>query len=160
MSRIRNSDWESDENLKADLQKYVLKNLKRSEVLDFVRRDYPQYSWSIPTLSRRMAHFDIRYVDYSIDVKKVEEIVLEELNGPGKLLGYRAMHKKLREQHQLLVPRGLVYDLMTKVDPEGLEKRGNIGVKKRRRGATGTLTSLVRHLLLHSVFFFFQKYLI
>ena len=71
MSRIRNSDLEIDENLKADLQKYFPKNFKRSEVLDFVNRDYPQYAWSLITLSRRMAHFNIRYVNYNTDVKKV-----------------------------------------------------------------------------------------
>ena len=32
MSRIRNPDWENDDNLKADIQKYVLKNLTRREV--------------------------------------------------------------------------------------------------------------------------------
>ena len=33
---------------------------------------------------------------------------------------------------------------MGMVDPEGLERRGNVGKKKRQRGATGTFTSLVR----------------
>ena len=55
MSRIRNPTWENNENLKADIQKYVLQNLPRKEVLDFLGRDYPQYAWSLPTLSRRMA---------------------------------------------------------------------------------------------------------
>ena len=54
------------------------------------------------------------------------------------------MYKKFREQHQLLVPRGLVYDVMTKVAPEGFERCGNVGEKGRRRRATKTLTSLVR----------------
>ena len=57
MSRIRNPNWENDENLKADIQKYVLQNFTRREVLDFLGRDYPQYAWSPPTLSRRMAYF-------------------------------------------------------------------------------------------------------
>ena len=55
MSRIRNPTWENNENLKADIQKYVLQNLPRKEVLDFLGRDYPQYAWSLATLSRRMA---------------------------------------------------------------------------------------------------------
>ena len=59
----------------------------------------------------------------------------------------RSMHKKLREQHHLAVPRGLVYDVMTQIDPEGLERRGKVGQKKRHRGPTGTFTSLVRYLL-------------
>jgi hypothetical protein len=35
---------------------------------------------------------------------------------------------------------------MTMVDPEGLERRGNVGRKKRRRGATGTFTSMVFYI--------------
>ena len=54
------------------------------------------------------------------------------------------MHKKLREQHNLGVPRNLVHDVMGLVDPDGLERHENVGKKKRRRGATSTSTSLVR----------------
>ena len=121
MSRIRNSDWEDDESLAEDLKKYVLANLRRSEVLDFVERDYPQYAWSLGTLSRRMNHFGIKYVDYNLIVAEVEEAVCAENDSPGQLLGYRAIQKKIR-QHQLAVPRALVYDALTKVDPEGLER--------------------------------------
>ena len=134
MSRMRNPTWENDENMKADIQKYVLQNLTRKEVLDFLGRDYPQYAWSLPSLSRRMAYFEIKYIDYETDLKVVEMAVKEKISGPGQLLGYQ----------QLAVPRGLVYDVMTKVDPEGLESRGKVGQKKRRRGPTGTFTSLVR----------------
>ena len=143
---IRNSDWEDDEQLKSDIQHYVLQNLKRREILNFVRRDFPEYAWSLGTLSRRMAFFGIQYIKYDTDIKDVENAVREEVEGPGQLLGYRAMHKKLREQHNLAVPRDLVHDVMGLVDPEGLERRGNVGKKKRRRGATGTFTSLVRAL--------------
>ena len=41
--------------------------------------------------------------------------MLEELEGPGQYLGYRAMQRKLREQHKLAVPRTLVYDVMSLV---------------------------------------------
>ena len=59
MSRIRNSDWENDEELKNDIQHYVLQNLSRREILDFMKRNYPQY-----TFSRRMAFFALKYIDY------------------------------------------------------------------------------------------------
>ena len=143
---IRNSDWEDDEQLKSDLQRYVKQNLRRREILDFVRQDFPEYAWSLGTLSRRLAFFGIQYIKYDTDIEEVETAVREEIEGPGQLLGYRAMHKKLREQHNLAVPRDLVHDVMGLVDPEGLQRRGDVGKKKRRRGATGTFTSLVRLL--------------
>ena len=143
---IRNSDWEDDEQLKSDLQRYVKQNLRRREILDFVRRDFPEYAWSLGTLGRRLAFFGIQYIKYDTDIEEVETAVREEIEGPGQLLGYCAMHKKLGEQHNLAVPRGLVHDVMGLVDPEGLQRRGDVGKKKRRRGATGTFTSLVRLL--------------
>ena len=51
------------------------------------------------------------------------DAVGKELNGPGSLLGYRAMHKKVRQQHGLNVTRDQVYDVMTELDPEGLEAK-------------------------------------
>ena len=41
---IRNSDWEGNEELKLDLQRYVLQNLKRREILYFVQKDFPEYA--------------------------------------------------------------------------------------------------------------------
>ena len=92
-----------------------------------------------------MAHFGVKYVDYGTDLKVEEKAVKEETSGPGQLFRYRSMHKKLREHHHLAVPQGLVYDVMTQIDPEGLESRGKVGQKKRHRGLTGTFTSLVRY---------------
>ncbi len=121
MGRIQNSGWEQDKKLSDDLKRYVLEGLKRHdvleglkrhEVLDFVQRDYPQYAWSLGTLSRRMKHFEISYVNYEVSVGQVERAVKEENAGPGKLLGYRSMQKKLGVEHQLAVPRALVYATM------------------------------------------------
>ena len=61
---------------------------------------------------------------------------------PGSLLGYRSLHKKVREVHRLKVPRNLVYDVMADVYPKGLEERGGVGTPKRPK-RTGTFTSNV-----------------
>ena len=127
---FQNSDWEDDEQLKSDLQRYVKENLRRREILDFVRRDFPEYAWSLGTLSKRLAFFSIQYIKYDTDIEEVETAVREEIEGPGQLLGYRARHRKLREQHNLAVPRDLVHDVMGLVDPEGLQRRGDVGKKK------------------------------
>ena len=55
-----------------------------------------------------------------MDIDDVREAVEEEMNGPGSLLGYRALHQKIREVHGLSVPRNLVYAMMTEVNPQGL----------------------------------------
>ena len=45
------------------------------------------------TLDRRLRYFDIRYTDTDVAVDEVEEAVTREMEGPGRLLGYRAMQK-------------------------------------------------------------------
>ena len=68
--------------------------MKRKEMLDFLRRDFPTYAWSIPTLDRRLRYFNIFYTDTNVTLDEVKEAVGKELEGPGKLLGYRALHQK------------------------------------------------------------------
>ena len=129
---IRCSEWEKDEQLKSDLERYALANYSRQEILDFASRDYPEYAWSLPTLSRRLNFFGIKYIRYETSIEDVKKAVQEEMEVPRQYLGYRAMQRKLREQHKLAVPRNLVYDVMGMVDPEGLKRRGNAGHKKRQ----------------------------
>ena len=124
---IKNSDWEDDNDLNNDLVKFVSLNLKRMEIVDFLRKDYPMYAWSLRSLARRMQYFGIQFTDYDVEVNDVEAAVEKEISGPGKLLGYRAMHKKIRDIHGLNMPRDLVYKVMAKVDPRGLEERGGVG---------------------------------
>ena len=101
------------------------------------------YAWSLRTLCRRLHYFDIKYIDYEIELNDLEEAVRKEMNGPGNLLGYRALHRKIREVHGQKVPRDLVYVMMTEVDPGGLEERGGVGQPKRaRRGVFSSKVSL------------------
>lgn len=79
--------------------------------------------WSLPTLDRRLRFFDISYIDYGVPLQTISDAVQTELEGPGKLLGYRAMNQKLRTQYNVKVPRHLVHNLMYDLDPEGLEGR-------------------------------------
>ena len=71
MNRIRNNEWQNDEELQSSIKHYVMQNMKRSEVLDFLKRDYPEYAWSLPTLDRRTRYFDIKYINYETTVDEV-----------------------------------------------------------------------------------------
>ena len=126
-----------DLNLKEELQKYVRQGLKRDGILNFMVRDFGDYASSLRTLDRRMRHFDIRYTNTDVTVKEVKSAVRKELDGPGKLLGYRAMHNKIRQEH-LNVPRNLVHAVMFNLDPEGLEARCPTVKKGKTKGHSST----------------------
>ena len=72
-------------------------------------------TWSLRSLDRRLRHFNIQYIDRNVDLEQVRAAVQEELDGPGKLLGYRPMHQKMRQVHHLNVPsnpRHLVHNVI------------------------------------------------
>ena len=133
MAYLRNVDWKEDQSLRNDLENYVKENLRRNKILDFLNRDYPQYAWSLSSLDRQMRYFNISYINNDVTVGQVREAVAKEIDGPGKLFGYRAMQKKLRQEHELNVPRDLVYAVMQEVDLEGLETRGGVGNGRQKK---------------------------
>ena len=57
-------------------------------------------------------------------LKQVVDAVKQELAGPGKRFGIRAMNNKLRQKHAIKVPKDLVHAAMTDLDPVGAVKRG------------------------------------
>ena len=132
MAYFRNVHWKEDDILKSDLQKYVKEDLRRTEISDFMKRDFSQYAWSLSSLDRRMRYFNIHYTD-NVTIEQVRDAVQKEVDGPGKLLGYRAMQKTLRQEHELKVPRDLVYAVTPDVDPEGLQARGGVGNPKQKK---------------------------
>lgn len=67
----RNSNWKEDNDLAESIRSFVLKHFKRLEILDFLKRDFPQYAWRLGTLSRGMKHFGINYLGYNTTVEEV-----------------------------------------------------------------------------------------
>ena len=54
---MEDSNWINDVALQEGLKDYVRRSLKGKEILDFMKRDYEQYCWSIATLDRRLRVF-------------------------------------------------------------------------------------------------------
>ena len=104
------------------------------EILDYLERDFSQYAWNFRTLDRRLQAFGIYYTDKRVSLEEVQDAVWKELDGPGKLLGYRAMQNRLRQEHDLLVPRDLVHAVMFDLDEEGLTARCPIRKKGKPKG--------------------------
>eukprot|EP00794_Sanderia_malayensis_P021036 gene21036-23091_t len=134
MAYFRNPAWKNDEKLKDALNEHIRQGLQRSEI-NFLRQDFPEYSWSTRMLDRRLHHFNIYHTDPDFTVEEIADAVKEEVDSPGKDLGIRAMHNKLRQQHAMKVPRDFVHAGMTNLDPTGLANRGrNFNKQKRVKG--------------------------
>lgn len=109
--------------LREDTETYVREGYSTEEALDFLKRDLPLYAWCIRLLHRRLRYFEIYYNDQAVTVEEVKDAVTKELEGPGKLLGYRALYKKIRQEYNLQVTRDAVYNAMYDLDPEGLHRK-------------------------------------
>ena len=65
------------------------------------------------------------------NLNEVVEAVEEELRGSGSLLGYRAMHQRLINQHGLVTTREFVRHVLRVLDPEGVEHRSQHRLRRR-----------------------------
>ena len=95
-------------------------------------RNFPEYPWSTRTLDRHLRYFSLHYTDYNVSVLEIQNPVEVELTGPGKHLGYRAMHLKIRQKHGLNIPRDVVYAAICDFEADGLENRA-VGVNKNKK---------------------------
>ena len=85
-------------------------------------------------MDRRLEHFQLSRIERNVTVEEVEAAVKIVLEGPGKLLGYRALHNKIRQVYGLNVPRDLVHAVMYNVNPDALEQRAPQFKKKKEKG--------------------------
>ena len=54
-----------------------------------------------------------------MDDQLLRQLILQELDGPGRLLGYRALWRKLLLKYSIRTPRSTVQTLWRELDPEG-----------------------------------------
>ena len=59
-------------------------------------------------IDKKLRHFEIYYNRNSVGIDVVTQAVENELKGSGQLLGYRSMHKKIRQEYGLNVTRDKV----------------------------------------------------
>lgn len=129
MADNRLSSWKEDDLLKDALRTYIKQGLQREETIDFCGKT----SLNMPGVYEHQTDvYAIYYKDDTVSVQDVKEAAKKELEGLGKLLGYRSMHKKIRQKYDLLVTRDQVYNVMSDLDSNGLAARGGVGAKKAR----------------------------
>ena len=86
--------------------------------------------------------------DNNVTVEQIRDAVKKEVDGSGKLLGYRAMQKTLRQEHELKVPRDLVYVVMQDVDPEGLQAKVALEIQNKSKKGNTPLKAQISFILL------------
>ena len=68
---FRNDKWKEDTKLREDLVQYISQGLRRHEILDFLERDYRQYTWSLRSLDRRCKYFRIQRHNEAVTIDQL-----------------------------------------------------------------------------------------
>lgn len=70
-------------------------------------------------------------------VNEIVDLIENELQGSGNLMGYRLMHQKLQLYNGLVTDRETVRFVMKELDPEGVERRSRHRLVRRKYQAQG-----------------------
>ena len=87
-------------------------------------------------LYKREARIFIRKVNQS-PLANIRQAVALEVNGPGKLIGYRTMTRRLWRKYNLLVGRHTVTSLLKNIDPHGVNQRRQRRLERRQYRCPG-----------------------
>ena len=68
---------------------------------------------------------------HQVDDQLLRQLILQELDGPKRPLGYRALWRKLQLKYSIRTTRSTVQTLLRKLDPEGSRVRQIHGLKRR-----------------------------
>ena len=68
---------------------------------------------------------------HQVDDQLLRQLILQELDGPGRLLGYWALWRKLQLKYSIRTPRSTVQTLLRELDPEGSRLRQIHHLKRR-----------------------------
>ena len=89
-------------------------------------------------LKRRLSDLGLRRKGHDVNESEIELLIRREVEGAGRLAGYRNIWHALRLRHHVYVPRSLVARLLKKIDPDGVEDRRARRLRRRQYLSPGT----------------------
>ena len=87
---------------------------------------------SLRTLKSRLQSMGLKRRNINANEEEVTAAILQGLDGPGCLRGYRSMWHCLRLHHGIQAPRSMVQRILIALDPEGSDDRRSHRLIRRR----------------------------
>ena len=110
---------------------YFSRKYEYNTILNFLDK-YHDIKMSKRTLLNRLKEYGLSQRNCEIDEALLREHISKELEGPGRLLGYRAMWRKLHLKYGINVPQSSVEMLLREMDPEGTRLPQARRLKRRK----------------------------
>ncbi|KAJ8684554.1 hypothetical protein QAD02_020346 [Eretmocerus hayati] len=117
--------------------KYFHKDYSHAAIIKMLHRKY-NITISQRTLSRITAELGLKRKN--IEESPLEHVIVAlaiELDGSGRILGYRAMWQRIRKVYRLRVRQKTVWQLLREMDPEGVENRLRYRLRRREYEVSG-----------------------
>lgn len=114
------------------IKKYFSKDYSHKMIVKMIRKKY-NVIISLRNLSRILSKHSLKRKN--IVESSYEELLMAiqlELQGSGRLLGYRSMWQRLRKKYNLKVKQKTVMVALKLIDPEGVEARSRYRLKRRQ----------------------------
>lgn len=118
------------------IKRYFALGFDYSEILSCLLFSHG-ISLSLRQLKRILARLQLRRRKNYTDLNDVLGAIQDELNGSGRLLGYRAVWQKLKTERNMAVNKETVRHAMRLLDPEGVEARRRHRLKRREYKGRG-----------------------
>lgn len=112
------------------IEYYFRRGFEYKTILDFLSK-YHGVNICMRTLKYRLKKYGLSRQSSSYNIEEVRQRIIQELDGPACMGGYRSIWHSL-QMEGFQVPRRIVEELMRELDPEGCELRRAKRLKRRR----------------------------
>ena len=93
---------------------------------------YHGVSMTVRTLRRKLQKYNLKKKNVNTDEQELRTIIQQEIEGAGRLAGYRKIWHVLRIKHHIHAPRKVVADIVHDLDPEASRARKGNRLKRRK----------------------------
>lgn len=118
------------------IENYFFDGFQYRSILRFLS-EYHNIDISYRTLKRRLRQYGLARRRRSPSLLTVWNLIHAELQGPGRLGGYRAMWRLLRRKHRVIIPQETVRLILRQIDPVGVMNRRQHRLQRRTYTSLG-----------------------
>lgn len=130
----------ASQNVQASRENLILEyfnlGLSYSEIISFLVLQHG-IRICLRQLKRVLRQYGLQRRNQHSPLPDVIDAVVNELQGSGSLLGYRAMHQRLRVDYGLLIDRETVRKIIKRLDPVGVDCRTRKRFRRRQYVSQG-----------------------
>ena len=131
------------DNIDNIIEGYFYRGYRYRDIVSLLAKHYG-VQIHVRTLKRKLKDLGLKRRQTDFDEETVRLCIEKEIQEAGLLAGYRYIWHALRLRHHLIVPRGVVSDIMKEIDQDGVRERKVRRLRRRTYVSFGP--NFARHI--------------